>query len=326
MIHRRTFLCGLTLGGLAAPLGAQAQQPVKTPRVGLLGLGPTESSPIFQALRQGLREQGYVEGQTIVFEDRSTVDVYTRLPDVAAELVRLKVDVIVAFGTTTAQATRKATATIPIVAIAGSLVESGRAASLGRPGGNVTGLQTISQELIGKRVELLKEALPGVSRVAVLWNPESRTQPVAQMKTETAARALGLDARSVEVRRPEDLEKAFARMAKDRAEALFSVGSNFLLAHRARVVELAARYRLPSAFDGSQFVEAGGLMSYGASLTDQGRRAADFVDRILKGAKPGDLPVEQPTKFELVINLKTAKALGLTIPASLLARSDQVIE
>src|SRR5262249_46690344 len=245
---------------------------------------------LFDTFRQSLRELGYVEGQNIAFEDRSRLDQYSRVSDVAAELVRLKVDLIVAQGTTIAQAARKATGTIPIVTVAGGdLGEAGLAASLAHPGGNVTGFVTSSQELIGKTAELLKEALPGVSRVAVLWNPESRSQVLSLTRTEDAARSLGLQVQSVEVRRPEQLEKAFASMIRGRAQAVFPVPSNMLLANRARVIELAARNRLPSVFESRQYVDAGGLMSYGPEYRDFYRRAATYVDRILKGARPGDL-------------------------------------
>jgi len=313
-------------GGLvAAPRAAEAP-PAKAPRVGLLGLGSAESSPLFEALRQGLRERGWIEGQNITFEDRTTVDRYSRIPDAAAELVRLRVDVIVAWGTTTALAARKATRTIPIVTAAGDPVEMGLAASLARPGGNVTGLATSGRELIGKRIELLKEALPGLSRIALLWNPESRTQPLTLRDAEAAARSLGLQVRPTEVRRPEDLQKAFASIAHERPEALVLLATNMFLVHRARIVELAARHRLPTTFSERTSVDAGGLMSYGPDLKAIFRRLATYVDRLLKGAKPADLPIEQPTKFELIINAKTAKALGLTIPPSLVLRADEVIQ
>ena len=322
---RRTFLAMIGGGLLAAPRAAQAQ-PVKVPRVGLLGLGSAESSPLFEALRQGLRERGWVAGQNITFEDRTTVGSNSRLPDVAAELVRLRVDVIVAWGTTTALAASKATRTIPIVTAGSEPVGTGLAASLGRPGGNVTGLTTSGRELIGKRIELLKETLPGLSRVALLWNPGSQTQPLSLRDAEAAARSLGLQVRPTEVRRPEDLEKTFASMAHERPEALALVASNMFRVHRARIVELAARHRLPTMFSDRGYVEAGGLMSYGADQVAIFHRLATYVDRILKGAKPGDLPIEQPTKFELIINAKTAKALGLTIPPSLVLRADEVIQ
>ena len=326
MNSRRAFIVTLA-GVLAAPLAAEAQQSAKAPRVGLFGLGSAaESSPLFEALRQGLRERGWVEGQNIAFEDRTTVSHYSRLPDVAAELVRLRVDVIVTLGTTPALAARKATRTIPIVARSGSdPVEMGLAASLARPGGNVTGLTSSGRELIGKRIELLKETLPGLSRIAVLWNPESRTQPLMLRDAEAAARSLGLQVWPAEVRGPEDLEKAFASIAHKRPEALVPTPSNMFWAHRVKVVDLAARHRLPTTFTDRGYVEAGGLMSYGPDEKAIFHQLATYVDRILRGAKPGDLPIEQPTKFELAINLKTAKALGLTIPQSILARADQII-
>ncbi len=316
----------LTLLLLAAPLAAEAQS-AKVPRVGLLGLGSPGSASLFESLRQGLRERGWVEGQNIAFEDRTTVGQYTRLPDVAAELVRLKVDTIVTWGTTAALAARKATGTIPIVTTTGGdPIETGLAASLARPGGNVTGLTTSGSELIGKRIELLKEILPGLSRIAVLWNPESRTEPLSLRDAEAAARSLGLQVQPTEVRHPEGLEKAFASMAHKRAEALAPVSSNMFRVHRAKLVELAARHRLPAIFPDRASVEAGGLMSYGPDEKAIFRQLANYVDRILKGAKPGDLPIEQPTRFELVINRKAAKALGLTIPPSLLLRADQIID
>jgi putative ABC transport system substrate-binding protein len=322
---RLRALAFAALSLLAVPLAGA--QPVRVPRVGLLGVGSDETSPLFEALRQSLGKLGYVVGQSIAFEDRSKVDRYSRLADVAAELVRLKVDLIVAYGTTATQATWKQTRTIPIVTVMGiDPVEAGFAASLARPGANVTGLAIFSQELVGKRVEILKETLPGVSRVAVLWDPEGRGEQVGLARTETAARSMGLKVQLLEVRRSEDLEKAFASMVKERAEAFLQVPSNLLLAHRARVVELAARHRLPSVFSSKGYVEAGGLMSYGADVKEVFRQAAIHADRILRGARPGDIPFERPTKFELVINLKAAKALGLTIPPALLFRADQTIE
>jgi putative ABC transport system substrate-binding protein len=311
---------------LVAPLAAEAQ-PMKVPRVGLLGLGSGERSPFFEALRQGLRERGWVEGQNITFEDRSRVDHYNRLPDVAAELVRLNVDVIVTAGTTATQAARKATGIIPIVTVVASdPVETGLAASLARPGGNVTGLTNSGRDLIAKRLELLKETLPGLSRIGVLWNPDTRTGSVSLRTAETAAGGLGLQVQSVEVRRPEDLAKAFRSMTHERAGALVTVSSSMFRAHRARIVELTAKHRLPSTFPEKEFVEAGGLMSYGPELKNSYRQLATHVDKVLKGAKPGDLPFEQPTKFGLVINLKTAKRLGLRIPPSVLVRADQIIQ
>jgi putative ABC transport system substrate-binding protein len=320
------FVVALALSLFATPLAVEAQ-PAKAPRVGLLGLGLPESSSLFEALRQDLRERGWVEGQNISFENRTTVGHYSRLPDVAAELVRLKVDIIVTWGTTAALAARKATGTIPIVTTAGSdPIETWLAASLARPGGNVTGLTTSGRELIGKRIEFLKEIFPGLSRIAVLWNPESRTELLALRDAEAAARSLGLQIRPTEVRRPEDLENAFATIAHERPAAIAAVSSIMFRVHRAKFVELAARYRLPATFPDRDSVEAGGLMSYGPDEKAIFRQLANYVDRILKGAKPDDLPIEQPTKFQLVVNLKTAKALGLTIPQSLLARADEVLQ
>jgi putative ABC transport system substrate-binding protein len=328
MMERRTFLGCLGLSVLAAPLAAEGQQ-AKAQRVGLFGLGSTESSSLFDALRQGLRERGWVEGQNVIFEDRTTVDNYSRLPDVSAELVRLKVDLIVTWGATPALAAKKATGTIPIATATGSdPVEAGLAASLARPGGNVTGLTTSGPELIGKRIGLLKEALPRLSRIAVLRNPESRTQRLSMRDAEAAAKSLRLQVRPAEVRGPEDLEKAVASIAHERPEALalLPIPSNMFRAHRVRIVELAAQHRLPAIFSDRGYVEAGGLMSYGPDAKAIFRQLATYVDRILKGAKPGDFPIEQPTKFELVINLKSAKALGLTIPPSLLGRADEVVQ
>ena len=325
MTTRREFIGTLAGGLLAAPLAAEGQQ-AKAPRVGLLGLGSAESSPLFEALRQGLRERGWVEGQNITFDDRTHVDHSSRLPDVTAELVRLKVDVIVTWGTSTALAANKATRTIPIVTAAGDLVEMGLAANLAQPGGNVTGLTTSGRELIGKRIELLKETLPRLARIAVLWYPESRTQPLQLKDAEAAAKSLRLQVRRAEARGPEDLEKVFANIAHERPEALVLLASYMFQAHRLRIVELAARHRLPATFSDRSFVEAGGLMSYGPDRKAISRQLASYVDRILKGAKPGDLPVEQPTKFELVINLKTAKALGLDVPLHLQQLADEVIE
>jgi putative ABC transport system substrate-binding protein len=311
---------------LVAPHALQAQ-PAPVRRVGLLGVGASESSPFFDALRQGLRERGWVEGQNIAFEDRTAVGHYSRLPEVAAELVRLKVDVIVTSGTTAALAARKATGTIPIVTTAGGdPVETGLAASLARPGGNITGITSMGRELVGKRLEVLKEAIPGISRIAVFWFPDSRTEGLQVKNSEAAAKGLGLQVRSVEVRRFEDVEKVFAGLVRDRVEALAPPSSVLLRAHRARIVELAARHRLPTIFDDRAYVETGGLMSYGADIRAIFRQLAGYVDRILKGARAGDLPIEQANKVELVINAKTARALGLTIPSSVMLRADQVIE
>ena len=325
-MNRRAVVAGLG-AVLANPLGAAAQPAAKMPRVGLLGIGSSASSPDFEALRQGLRELGWVQGQSISFEDRTAVGDYSQIEDVAAELVRLKVDVIATSSTTAALAARKATKTIPIVTIVGSdPVEMGLAASLARPGGNVTGLAYQSREVLAKRMELLKETIPRLSRIAILWDRESRTQALTPHHAEPAARSLGLQIRRAEVRRTDDLEAVFASVARERPDALVLAPSQLFRAHRSRVIQLAARHRLPASYSDRSFVEEGGLMSYGSDSVAIFHGLAKYVDRVLKGARPGDLPIEQPTKFELVINLKTAKALALTIPPSLLLRADQVIE
>ena len=322
MISRRACVTIL----LAAPLFGNAQAP-KPRRIGLLALGSGERSPFFESLRQGLRERGWTEGQNIAFEDRSTVHHYSGLADAAANLVRLQVDVIVTSGGTATQAARKATPTIPIVTVAASdPVQTGLAVSLGRPGGNVTGLTTSGRELVAKRLELLKETLPGVRRIAVLWNSESKTELVSVTNTEAAAQLLNLEVVRVDARRVEDLEKAFAQMASEHVGATAPVPSTLFLAHRAALAALATKYRLPSTFSEEEYVEAGGLMSYGPDRKDAFRRLAGHVDKILKGAKASELPIEQPTQLELVINMKTAKALGLVIPASVLLRADRRIE
>jgi putative ABC transport system substrate-binding protein len=303
---------------------ARAQQPEKIFRIGLL-TGGSNLSERRGALRQGLRDLGYAEGKNIIIEDRSE-EKTDRFPSLAAELVRLKVDVIVTSGTPQTRAAKKATTTIPIVmAAVGNPVGSGLVASLARPGGNVTGLTTITRELDGKRLELLKEAAPNVSRVAIIWNPESAATPVFKA-IETAAEPLRLQLQSLEVRASEDLDRAFRDAAKEHSQAVVVLRNPAIVMNeRRRVVKLAIASRLPTIYDDRAFVEAGGLMSYGTNIADLYRRAATYVDKILKGAKPANLPVEQPTKFEFVINLKTAKEIGLTIPPNVLARADRVI-
>ncbi len=316
----------LALGMLAAPLGAGAQAAERVSRIGYLSAA--SRSDLFEgAFRQGLRELGYVEGQTVTIEYRFAEGRVDRLPKLAAELVGLKVDLIVTAGMNAARAVREATKTTPIVmAAGGDPVAAGIVASLARPGGNVTGFSFMSPDLGGKRLELLKEAMPRVSRVAVLFNPANVGSVLERKSTEDAAGALGARLQPLEVRRVDDLEGAFRAAAKKRAQALIAFRDALVEAHRGRILDLAARGRLPTMFEQRDFVEAGGLMSYGPNLPDLFRRAATYVDKILKGAKPADLPVEQPTRFELVINLKTAKALGLTIPQSILIRADQVIQ
>ncbi len=319
----------VTLGLLAAPLAAPAEQPGKVFRIGILGNVPLtdpEGARVWGAFIQGLRELGYVEGQNITIERRFSEGKYERLPDLAADLVRLKVDVIVAPATNPVFAAKQATRTIPIVMTgSGDAVGSGLVASLARPGGNVTGLSTLAPEIVGKQLELLKEIVPRVSRVAVLWNPTNQINPLVLGEAKVAARSLGVQLQLLEARRPDDFEGAFAVMTRERAGALLVLGDGMFLLHPTRIADLSAKSRLPAMYQGKQFVDAGGLMAYGPSLRDNFRRAATYVDKILKGAKPADLPVEQPTKFELVINLKTAKALGLTIPQSILIRADEVI-
>jgi putative ABC transport system substrate-binding protein len=328
-VDRRRFLLTSLTGALAAPLAAEAQQTGKVARIGWLG-DPANNPHVREAFLQGLRDLGYVEGRNLVMEYRSTEGKLERLPALAAELVALKVDVIVGPATAHALAAKQATKTIPIVfPAAADAVTSGLVTSLARPGGNVTGLSFLGPELIGKRLEQLKQAVPGVSRVAVLWQPGAlgeRTDKDILKQAEVAARALGVRPQFVEARGPDDFDRAFSDMTNAGVGALTVWSTPMFFSERRRLVDLAAKNRLPAVHPWREFVDAGGLMSYGPDLADMFRRAATYVDRILKGAKPGDLPVEQPTKFELVINLKTAKALGLTIPQSLLARADQVID
>jgi putative ABC transport system substrate-binding protein len=282
---------------------------------------------LWEAFRHGLRDLGYVEGQNIALEYRFAAGQNERLPELAAELVHLQVDMIVTNSGAAAQAARDATETIPIVmAAGGDLVRLGVVASLAQPGGNLTGLSIMTQELDGKRLELLKEALPHVSRVAVLWNASNPARPDAFREIEATARGLGLQLHSLAVWHPDELDSAFAAMSREGAEALITLGDAVLWNQRARVVALAAQHRLPAVFDAREFADAGGLMAYGPHVPDSYRRAASFVDKILKGAKPADLPVEQPTKFELVLNLTTAKALGIMMPPSLLLLADEVIQ
>ena len=324
MARALCLLVGLGLTLVSAPPPAGAQPAGKVPRIGILRAG-SPPDPFVDAFRQGLRELGYVEGQSIHIEYRWAHGKDERLPSLAAELVRLQVDVIVAGGSQALLA-RDASRTIPIVMpVATDPVASGLVTSLARPGGNVTGLAFQSEELPGKWVELLKEAFPRMARVAVLWH--DATIEAGQLKTtEAAARSLSLQLRTVQVRRPDDLETALGEVRKGRADAIVILGSPFFFTHRARLVELAAKHRLPAMYFQREFVVgAGGLMSYGPNLRDLFRRAATYVDKILKGARPADLPVERPTKFELVINLRTAKTLGLTIPPTLVARADEVI-
>jgi putative ABC transport system substrate-binding protein len=283
-------------------------------------------SPNLEAFWRGLHEHGWLEGQNITVEYRWAEGQVERLPALAAELVRLKVDLMVVGGTQAIQAAQQATTTIPIVmAVSSDAVGTGLVTSLARPGGNITGLSALYPDLSGKRLELLKEAVPGLARVAILWHGGHPAALLAMQETEAAGRVLGLQLHSLEVRGPNDFERVFAAAPREGAEALIVLSSAFFSAERRRIVDLVTKYRLPSMFSIRAFVEAGGLISYGPSSTDMWRRAATYVDKILKGAKPAELPVEQPTKFELIINLKTAKALGITIPPTLLFLADEVI-
>ncbi len=328
MMDRRTFLTGTGAVLLAAPLAAEGQQAAKVARIGWMGDNPALSPQLREAFLQGLRDLGYVEGRSVVIEYRYAEGKLERLPALAAELVALKVDVILAGGTPHALAAKQATGILPIVFAAAEPVSSGLVTSLARPGGNVTGLSAFTPELVGKGLEQLTQAVPKVSRVAVLWQPGGlgeRTEKDMLKEAEVAARALGVRPQFVEARGPADFDRAFSDMTRARAGALTVLGSTMLLRERRRLVDLAAKHRLPAVYPWREFVDAGGLMAYGPNVADLFRRAATYVDKILKGAKPADLPVEQPTKFDLVINLKAAKALGLTIPASLLQRADEVI-
>jgi putative ABC transport system substrate-binding protein len=332
-MDRRRFLLTSLAGGLAAPVAGETQQATKPPRIAYLITSPLESPEgraSVAAFRQGLRERGYAENQNVLVEYRSVNGRIDRYPEIVAEVVRLKVDIIVAAPTPAARAAQQATRTIPIVAaVMGDPVGDGLVASLARPGGNITGLTFIAPELVPKRLAILKEALPGVSRIAVLFHPgafSERTTTNMLKETDDTARALGVRLQHTEVRGAEALAPAFSRLIRERAEAVLVSAGSMFFAERRRLVALAEMHKLPAMYNSREFADLGGLIGYGASVDDLIRRAGQYVDRILKGAHPGSLPVEQATKFELVINLKTARALGLTIPPSLLARADQVIE
>ena len=307
---------------------AEAQQPKKVPRIGFLtGVSSPTNSARHEAFRQGLRELGYVEGKNIVIEYRSAEGKFDRLPALAAELVRLKVDIIVTGGGATTRAGKEATTTIPIVMTQdGDPVANGFVASLARPGGNITGLATLAPELSGKRLELLKEIVPRLSRVAVLGNSAQPGNAQTLREVELAAKAFGVQLQYLDVLGPKDIATAFRAAGKGQADAVLILSPGLVAtSERPQIANLAVKSRLPVIYDRPEPVESGGLMSYGVSTADLDRRAAVFVDKILKGAKPADLPVEQPTKFEFVINLKTAKQIGLTIPPNVLARADRVI-
>ena len=328
-MNRKIIVCLLTAALLSTAPFVGAQQPKKVPRIGYLHIG-SQLGPPGEAFLDGLRDLGYVEGKSIIIEYRGDPQRREdRLPKLAAELVDLKVEVIVALDPPAARAAKNATKTIPIVMRSTTdPVQAGFVSSLARPGGNITGVTSISTELYGKRLELLKEVIPRLSRVGVLRNPD-RPDNVVNLnfkEMEIAARSLNLQLRSLEVRGPDDFENAFRAAGKARVEALITIRNPLFNDQRRRIADLAVKSRLPAIYDDREYINAGGLMSYGTNLIDLHRHAALYVDKILKGAKPADLPVEQPTKFEFVINLKTAKQIGLTIPQSVLYRADKVIK
>jgi ABC-type uncharacterized transport system substrate-binding protein len=328
-IDLRKIIAGLFAATLllSATL-ADAQQSTKVPRIGYLGANSATVNPDrIEAFRQGLRELGYVEGKSIVIEWRSAEGKLDRLPTLAAELVRLKVDIIIAGGPQSNRAAKEATVTIPIVmGFDNDPVRNGFVASLARPGGNITGLATLAPEINGKLIELLKEIVPRLSHLAVLGTSTQPGSAQSLREAELAARSFGVQVQYLDVRGPKDIEPAFRAAGKEHANGLLVLQSPVINSQRTQVADLAVKSRLPAIFPQSGYVEAGGLMYYGANTADLFRRAAHYVDKILKGAKPADLPVEQPTKFELVINLKTAKQIGLTIPPNVLARADRVIK
>jgi putative ABC transport system substrate-binding protein len=320
----RSLCLAIALSLAVAATSAWAQQTNKIPVVGINHPGPDD--PLVKALRQGLRELGYVEGRTIRFEFRTEQGHADRLPGIAQELIQLKVDVIVVTNTPAALAVKRATSTIPIViSLIGDPVGSGLVANLAHPGGNVTGNSLMTTELSAKRLQLLKQTIPRLTRVAVLWNPDNPTHPKIIEELKAAAPSLSMELTFVPVRTPEEFDAAFSAASRAHAQALYLLENSLFYVHRMTLAKLALKARLPTIYGGRAFADEGGLMSYGANYEDLMRRSAVYVDKILKGAKPGDLPIEQPTKFELVINLKTAKALGITIPQSILLGADEVI-
>jgi putative tryptophan/tyrosine transport system substrate-binding protein len=327
---RRTIQCFITLalGLLVAPLASDAQPPGQIRRVGLLTAvtAPT-IEPLQELLRQGLRERGYVEGQHIVLESRSAEGHYERLPALAAEMVARPVDVLVTWGTPATVAAKQATSTVPIIFFAvGDPVGSGIVASLARPGGNVTGVTNLTAELSAKQLELLKEVVPGLTQIAVLQNPRNPVSALNLRWTELAAQALGVQLHVVDVHDPSEFEAAFVSMTRERAGALIVLADTMFLSQRRQIADLAIKHRLPVMFNLREYAEAGGLIAYGPRLADLWQRVAELVDKILKGVRPAELPVEQPMRFELVLNLKTARALGITIPPIVLFRADEVLE
>jgi len=326
-MKRRSFLT-LLVGAGGWPLAARAQQRASVPRVGyLFSFTQTEGRHLWEACRQGLRELGYVEGQNIVVEPRWAEGRHERLPSLAEDLVHRRVDIIVTAATPASRAAHAATRTIPIVIVAvGEPVKAGLAASLARPGGNVTGLSLLTPELSGKRLELLREAVPKIARVGVLKNPDNPVSAIFLEETQAAARNLGIELRSSDAQNLEQIEHAFNQAAARGDDGVIVFDDPVLWSHRAKFVELAAARKLPTMYGYRDFVDGGGLMSYGPDRPDQYRRTAIFVDKIIKGAKPADLPIERPTKFELIFNRKAARALGLEVPTSLLLRADEIVE
>jgi putative ABC transport system substrate-binding protein len=321
------LIAAITLGQFAAPIAASAQQAGRIVTIGYLGnSSPTLESNLVEAFREGLRQLGYVEGRNLIIKFEWAEGHQERHPALARALVRLTPDVILTAGTPGTLAAKQATQSIPIVtAIAGDAVAAGLVASLAKPGGNVTGLSTLAPELDGKRLELLKEAVPKLSRVAVLRNPANPFTTIAWEAMQPAAEALAVKLQPVEASSPNDLDRALARIKAVHPDGLVLLVDRFLFSYRASIVHFVVKHRLPGMFPYPEFAQEGGLVAYGPDYAEMFRRTATYVDKILKGAKPGDLPIEQPTKFELVINLQTAKALGLTIPQSLLVRAQQVI-
>ena len=327
-IKRRKFFTLFGGAVLAWPLAVRAQPMAKVWHVGMLETtAATLNATNLDAFKQALRQLGYIEGQNLIVEYRSGDGHIERFPQLAAELVRLNVDIIITRGTPTALAAKEATATIPIVMAAiGEPVETGMVASLARPGGNVTGLSAFVTELTAKRIEIMREVIPQLSRMALIDNMANRSVPAQWDETKRAAFALGIQPQLYDVRKAKDIERAFSSAIAQRVNALSVGNDSVVIANRIQVVQLAAKHRLPAIYATRDFVDAGGLLSYAAHYPDLYRRAAAYVDKIFKGAKPADLPVEQPTKFEIVVNLKAASALGLTVPSTLLARADEVIE
>ena len=326
VVSKRVFYLALSAMLFALCVPALAQQPKKLPRVCYLGSGAREAAMNLEPFHKRLRDLGYIEGQNVTFAYRYFEGKVDSVPELAAELVRLNCDLILTTGTEAALATKKATQTIPIVmGFSGDAVRLGIVADLARPGGNITGLTSLNNELSGKRLELLMEVVPKLSRVALLWSPANPNTLRVVKDTEEVARSLRIELQTVEIKTPDDFDSAFRTTTKKRAQALMLAGGGFFGAHQKRIIELAAKNRLPASYPNSQFVETGGLLAYTEDRIYMFRRAAEYVDKILKGAKPADLPVERPKNWELVINLKAAKRIGMTIPPNVLARADRVI-